>query len=286
MQKLASINGPEICNSRDRTPHGIIKMMRGTEGTENQPYVLLRHRDAAPCIVEKEELLAQKRMADRAFIRRGITFIVLFICLILTEPKVVRFAEEHSYFNRAAEFDVRPFAFALVGLLLGIIFWAVIRIERVKRGDSNSPCPKCGKPLIGANVWPPTILPACALARRREQRMQNLLVRASSKYVIGPAFLVMLLSFPLALLIVQNLRPELDPNGWPFFLRTFPVIILIYLVAGYLLTLWYVRRAIRRKGWERALKFLFPEAFQGRIRWRDKVWYRALGISALIRQKQ
>jgi hypothetical protein len=256
--------------------------MTSAQPTGDQTFVLLRHRDCLPCRIAKKELFAQKRKSGQKFIRREIIIIVFLVGLFLTGPKLVRFAEERGYFDWAAEFDVRAVAFVFVGVLLAVFFWVAITMESQKRLGINPPCPKCGKPLIGANLWPPVKL--TALAERRERWMKKLLLRAVSRDIIAPAFIIMLVSFPAALLVMRNLRPDLDPNGWPFFVRAFPFVILTYFVAGYLLTLFHVHRTIQRKGTERALKFLVPEAFNGRTRWRDRVFYAALGISAMIRQ--
>jgi hypothetical protein len=263
-----------------------MELMSATKATTTQPYILLRHRDSAPCIIEKDEVISKIRASDRSFVRRGIILMVLGVGSILIGVRLIRIAEEHGYFEWAANVDLRPIAFVILGFLLACVLFVIVPVYKRKRRGSNSPCPKCGKPLLSANLWTPIRITAEALAARRKQRMQKLLLHTYSKYVIGPTFMFAVLSFGFVALILRDLRHELDPNGWAFIVRMLAAVALCYLAAGYALTLVHVWAVIRRKGQERALKFLFPEAFTPGNRWHNGVFYRALGIRSMLSQIQ
>jgi hypothetical protein len=121
---------------------------------------------------------------------------------------------------------------------------------------------------------------------RRARRIRKVVLGAMGRFVFFP-WLVSSGLWMLAVVAVgRALRPDLDPNGWPFFVRAFPIWIVLLWFTVYALWAVEVRFVLHRKGAERTVKYLFPEALSGTESWLDRISFWALGIRHIIRQAQ
>jgi hypothetical protein len=88
------------------------------------------------------------------------------------------------------------------------------------------------------------------------------------------------------LLVARALLPDMDVNGWPFYCRVFPCVCIGWFLTLLGLLAFHVHCLTRRKGNFRTVRFLFPEALSGTDTWRDRIFYRAIGIRGVISDAQ
>ena|SRR5437588_8945497 len=122
------------------------------------------------------------------------------------------------------------------------------------------------------------------LQLRRAERVRKVIVRAMGAYVFVPWLLSIGLWMIAVILVMRTADPNLDVNGWPFILRAAPLVTLLSAATLYVLYALHVRLMLQRKGPDRAIRYLFPEALMGTESWLDRLGYRAVGMSNLITQ--
>lgn len=120
--------------------------------------------------------------------------------------------------------------------------------------------------------------------RRRAARIRKVVVAAMGRFVFLPWMLCDCLWMLAIVVIMRHLYPNLDPNGWPFLLRAFPVWIVLLWLTLYAIWAVYVRLVLRRKGAPRTVRYLFPEALSRTESRVDRFSYWALGIRRVIQQ--
>jgi len=120
--------------------------------------------------------------------------------------------------------------------------------------------------------------------RRRAARIRKVVISAMGRFVFFPWMLCGGLSMLGILVIMRRLYPHLDPNGWPFILRAFPIWIVLLWLTLYVIWAVQVRLVLRRKGVSRTVRYLFPEALSRTESRVDRFSYWALGIRPLIQQ--
>ena len=122
------------------------------------------------------------------------------------------------------------------------------------------------------------------IKRQRAKRLKKVLMKAMGRFVFLPCMLCCGLWMVGIVVVTRALCPDLDPNGWPFFLRVFPIWITLLWLTLYALAALEVRLMIHRKGTLRTILYLFPRAFSKTESWLDRFSYWALGIHRIIRQ--
>ena len=122
------------------------------------------------------------------------------------------------------------------------------------------------------------------IERRRAKRTRKVVLNAMGRFVFFPWMVCFCLEMPAVVAVVRALHPDLDTNGWPFFLRAFPIWIVLMWLTVFVLLAVYVRLVVRRKGAQRAVRYLFPELLSRTENRLERIFFWALGIRRLIRE--
>lgn len=122
------------------------------------------------------------------------------------------------------------------------------------------------------------------IQRRRATRIRKVVLKVMGKFVFFPGMICGCLWMFAAVLAMHALHPDLDVNGWPFFVRVFPIWAGLLSLSLYALWAVEVHLMLRRKGVKRGVRYLFPEALSGTESSVDKIAFWALGIGSAIRQ--
>lgn len=104
------------------------------------------------------------------------------------------------------------------------------------------------------------------------------------RFVFFPWMVCFCFEMVAVVVVVHTFRPDLDTNGWPFFLRAFPIWIVLMWLTVFVLLAVYVRLVVRRKGAQRAVRYLFPELLSRTESRLERISFGALGIRRLIRE--
>jgi len=121
---------------------------------------------------------------------------------------------------------------------------------------------------------------------RRAKRIRKVVLHVVGKFVLVPWIVCFSFELIAAILVVHALRPDLDTDDRLFFLLAFPIWISLMWISLYVLWAFYVRQMIRRKGAQRAVRYLSPEVLSRTESRLDRVSFWALGLSHTIRMVQ
>jgi hypothetical protein len=234
---------------------------------------------------------AGRRNATKSKTARELVLLALGIGSILVSGPMTRYLEENGYLDWGAQIDARLIACMLVGMLgaFGLILSIAICRQAKRRpayvtllsgyrgaGKTHVYRARTFKPLDGLS-------PDEIRKNRCEERVRPLRLRVLARYVLvpclfvaNPGILIGVISYALWL------WPRLDPHGWAFFVRTFPMVAVGWILAMYALATLITWRLIRRKGAPKAIRFLFPEALIDTATWRDRFGYRVMGLGQVI----
>jgi hypothetical protein len=205
---------------------------------------------------------------------------------------LVQYLEGHGYLEWGARLDLELVAQVIVGplALFAVLMGFAIRKRSPRRRPGNVM-------LLSGYKGPKSYRKYRLRSRsqtadrssdkeirdRQEGRLGELRFRILGRYVLGP-YVSFVIGWVMlgVLLFARAMWPGVDPNGWQFFVRAFPIIAGGWMVALYVMTNLMTWWLIRRKGARRALRFLFPEAFDEMPSWVNRVAYRAMGIGGVI----
>jgi len=211
--------------------------------------------------------------------------IAAMLASVLLSPLLSQFLLEHGYLDWAQyvpDAVVQAVGVAILVLLLAFVFFVVYRARRANAYRPGYVTLLSGyrgpKERLVCGVTMPVDLGERKRKWQRE-RVRRLVQLKLGQHVYLPWLLGGMLGLTAALAVLHSLWPALDLEQWWMIALGLAGwgLLLLPIVAV------FARALIRRKGVYCAVKFLFPEAIEGKASRVDELGYRLIGLRKTMR---
>ena len=212
---------------------------------------------------------------------RKLAWLCAAILVCVAGLKVVPILEQRGYFTWAAELPVRGIALVFLVVLVSFFVVTVILAQRRTKPFRRPPYVPLLSGYIGPRPARNVHVPCDKVNTWTESQQRRW--RLLQMHCVGPQIILcplvgMWLTAFLAVFSFRRFAPGTNPDNWwtvGAMMCSIPISMYLYLVA-------YTRILIRRKGPERAMRFIFTSAVHGQVRLLDRMCIKFLGLSRAL----